>query len=281
MSAANSGLVVTLNMSVWTGRKLDKQVSYEVDEAKATKARAGNYNKNLFAGATELEDVRRKAGEARNWFHLQTSPWADNGDRLLAMPNFADFKPRIINFRQEFYAARDVFCGRYTQIISQQAFTMGALFNREDYPSEEEVARKFSFNYTYCPVPLDWRVDADEETKRELEEHYKKVYNDRLEGVTKDLWDRLHVCLTHMNERLTDSATGERKVFRDSLLDNAVELCGLLTRLNINNDPKLEAARKQLESAVCNIDVKDLRDSVGARKEVQVQVVDILKKFSW
>ena len=47
------------------------------------------------------------------------------------------------------------------------------------------------------------------------------------------------------------------------------------------NDPALEMARKELESAICNMDVKDLRESSGARQEVKTQVDDILKKFNW
>jgi hypothetical protein len=160
---------------------------------------------------------------------------------------------------------------------------MGALFNRDDYPDADQIARKFRLAYTFSPVPEvgDWRVETDADTKRELNEEYKKVYEDRLTTVTKDLWDRLHTCLTHMNERMTDTATGEKKIFRDSILGNAVELCGLLTKLNIANDPKLEEARKLLESAVCNVDVKDLRASNGARQEVKAQVDEILNKFNW
>jgi hypothetical protein len=84
-----------------------------------------------------------------------------------------------------------------------------------------------------------------------------------------------------MTERMTDTAAGEKKIFRDSLLDNAVELCGLLTKLNITNDPKLEEARKLLESTVCNVDVQDLRTSTGARLEIKAQVDEILNKFNW
>jgi hypothetical protein len=137
--------------------------------------------------------------------------------------------------------------------------------------------------YTFSPVPEigDWRVDANAEDKQELEEQYKKAYNDRLGATTKDLWDRLHGVLTHMADRLADAPDGERKIFRDSLLETPVKLCELLTRLNVANDPKLEAARKSLESAVCGIDVKDLRDSQGARLEVKTQVDEILKRFDF
>ena len=52
-----SAMLVELNVSCWTARKLDRRVSEEVDANKATKARAGNYNKNLLAGTEILDSM--------------------------------------------------------------------------------------------------------------------------------------------------------------------------------------------------------------------------------
>jgi hypothetical protein len=97
----------------------------------------------------------------------------------------------------------------------------------------------------------------------------------------RDPWDRLHDMLVRMSERLTDSESGDRKIFRDSLLDNAVELCDLLTRLNVTKDPELEKARRMLEQAVTTTDIKDLRSDEGARLELKTNVQDIINKFNW
>ena len=43
ISIATSAMMVELNISCWTARKLDKRVSEEVDSAKNTKVKAGNY----------------------------------------------------------------------------------------------------------------------------------------------------------------------------------------------------------------------------------------------
>lgn len=278
MSVANQGVLANITLSVWSGRKLDKKVSEEVDAAKATRTRAGNYNKNLFAGVDELEEVRRIAGKIRNWHHAQTLPWTDSGERLLPMLNFMDYKRQLVVFEKEFNDAKDVFCTKYTSLIAAQAFQLGALFNRTEYPDPSQIANKFSLGYTFSPVPEtgDWRVVADAEQRRELEAQYKKAFDERTVALTKDLWERLHTCLTHMHERLEDAPSGERKIFRDSLLGNAVELCDMLTKLNITNDPALERARKALEGTVCNLDIKDLRESDGARLEVRTKVNEIL-----
>jgi hypothetical protein len=283
MGIANTSMLVNINMSVWTGRKLDKQVSAEVDVAKSTKTRAGNYHKNLFAGVDELAAVGRISAKIRNWFHEQTLPWSDGGDRLLTMYNFKDFKAQLNIMEIEFADAVKIFCDKYSTLISAQAFTMGALFDRSEYPDVDDIANKFALRYTFSPVPEvgDWRVDASTEDKKELEALYQQAYDDRLGSTTRYLWDKLHGVLTHMADRLADTSEGEKKIFKNSLLETPVKLCELLTKLNITNDPKLEAARKSLESAICNIDIKDLRKSQGARLEVKTQVDEILKRFDF
>jgi len=283
MGIANTSMLVNINMSVWTGRKLDKQVSAEADVAKSTKTRAGNYHKNLFAGVDELAAVGRISAKIRNWFHEQTLPWSDGGDRLLTMYNFKDFKAQLKIMEIEFADAVKIFCDKYSTLISAQAFTMGALFDRAEYPDVDDIANKFSLRYTFSPVPEvgDWRVDASTEDKKELEELYQQAYDDRLGSTTRYLWDKLHGVLTHMADRLADTPEGEKKIFKNSLLETPVKLCELLTKLNITNDPKLEAARKSLESAICSIDIKDLRQSQGARLEVKTQVDEILKRFDF
>ena len=83
MGLASASVLFELSISVWTGRKLDKQVSAEVDMDKSTRARGGNYNKNLFAGCTELEDLTKFVSRVRQWVMMNTLPWSYTGPSLL------------------------------------------------------------------------------------------------------------------------------------------------------------------------------------------------------
>lgn len=283
MSLANDSMLVNLVIAMWSGRKLDKQVSEEVDVAKNTRTRAGNYNKNLFAGVVELETIHSLSKVIRNWHQRHTLPWSDGGERLLPMGNFLAYKREMTQWENKFNDAVQEFCGKYSTLIAAQAFQMGALFNRDEYPTPDAIQHKFRLSYTFSPLPEkgDWRIRADDALRQELDEQYRKVYDDRLNDITKDLWGRLHGCLVHLSERLADKEEGKRNIFRNTMLDNAVELCSLLTRLNVTNDTALEVARKDLERAICNLDIKDLRESIGTRQDVKAQVDDILKKFNW
>jgi hypothetical protein len=107
------------------------------------------------------------------------------------------------------------------------------------------------------------------------------MYNDKLAEAMRDPWERLHELLSKMSETLTDSPDGKRRVFRDTIVTNAVSLCDLLSRLNVTNDPKLEEARRMLERSVVSIDAEDLRSIPSARAELKSSVDDIINKFNW
>lgn len=292
MTIQNSAVLVDLNISAWTGRKLDKKVSGEIDASKSTKVRAGNYHKHLLAGTAKLEEVQRIVSAVRIWHYEQTLPWSDSGSRLLPMKNFFDYKQTLSNFEGQFQDAVDEFVSKYPELVSAAAFQIGALFNRDDYPNIEELKHKFRFNYVFMPVPTanDFRVEAGDEAIRELQEQANNVVNQRVEEAMREMWNRLHEQLTHMSDKLTDlaqprvSKKGEERyaqVFRDSLIGNAIELCSLLTRLNVTNDPKLEQARAQLEKTISGVTADTLREDDLKRAEVKSKVDEILKAFDF
>jgi hypothetical protein len=279
---SGSALIVNLSMSVWTGRKLDKRVSEEVDQAKSTKTRAGNYNKNLLAGSGKLEEINKVASAIRTWHYTVTQPWGDNGDRVLNMASFIDYKSRLSEYETAFATAVNNFLNEYDTLVAAAAFQLGDLFNREDYPHRDQIVSKFGFRYAFTPLPMagDFRVDIGEEGLREMQEHYEGVLSSRLNDAMRDAWDRLHGVLSAMSERLGDNEDGKRKIFRDSLVDNAVELCQLLKHFNISGDLKLEAMRMELEDTMRHVDAQSLRESDMLREQTKSKVDAMLDKFS-
>jgi hypothetical protein len=276
----SNAMLVDLNISVWTGRKMDKKVSEEVDSVKGTKARAGNYHKKLLAGSDKLENIQKIVGAIRTWNYERTLPWTDNGSRLLPMKAFFDYKQTLNKFETDFNKAVDEFLEEYPQLVSSSAFTLGDLFDRAEYPTAESLRDKFKFKYVFMPVPDagDFRVDVEESAKKELEEQYKGYYETKLNVAMDSAWARLYEVLTHISERL-DYSDENKKKFWDSTITNAVELCELLTTLNITNDPKLEQARQKLERALNGVEPSDVRESEGIRKSVKTKVDEILSMF--
>lgn len=274
----NSAMLVDLNISLWTARKMDKKVSQEIDSAKNTRSRGGNYHKNLMSGTHKLDQVQKVVSAVRVWHYANTLPWSDGGSRLLPMANFFDYKAKLNEFEQEFEMAVRDFLNEYPTLVSAAAFTLGDLFDAQEYPSVESLADKFKFKYIFLPVPSagDFRVDVEESYVKELKSQYESFYTAKLDDAMTDVWSRLHECLTKMSDKL---AGDEKQIFRDSLVGNAVELCSMLTKLNVTNDPKLEQARQSLERALVGVTPDELRKHDDARRHVKAKVDAILDMF--
>lgn len=136
---SSSAMLVDLSLSVWTGRKLDKTVSAEVDASKNTKGRAGNYHKNLLAGSEKLAEIGKLSSTIRNWSYSQTSPWSDAGTRLLPSTLFFEYKSKLSEYEKMFTDKVTEFLAEYDVLVSKAAFQLGDLFNREDYPVVEKI----------------------------------------------------------------------------------------------------------------------------------------------
>jgi hypothetical protein len=292
MTIQTAAVLVDLNIRAWSARKLDKKVSSEIDASKGTKTKAGNYNKHLLAGTDKLDEVQRVVSAARTWHYEQTLPWSDSGSRLLPMQNFFSYKQELGLFEQQFNDAVKELLAEYPQLVSAAAFQLGALFNRNDYPEVEQLDAKFGFSYVFMPVPTagDFRIATTDEALKELQEQADNHVNKRVADAMQDVWGRLHECLTHMSSRLTslaqprvlkDGTEVYTQKFHDSLVGNAVELCSLLTKLNVTADPKLEQARCKLELAISGVTAEGLRKDDVVRDTVKAEVDAILKAFEF
>ena len=281
----SSAMMVELNISCWTARKLDKAVSQEIDAFKNTKVKAGNYHKHLLAGNPHHEAVIKYAAASRLWNIKQTIPWSDSGPRIVTMENLFNggYKQELDSRKAEFERLVDVFVGVYPTLISASAFQLGDLFDRDEYPDPSEVRSKFKFAYTLTPIPTagDFRIEIGEQAKQELVAQYESAFAERLNNAMRDVWGRLHDCLSHMSERLASDEEGKRKLFHGTLLSNARELIDLLARLNVTNDPKLEEARRDLRNALLNTELDTLKESDYIRENVKSKVDAILNKFDW
>jgi hypothetical protein len=122
---------------------------------------------------------------------------------------------------------------------------------------------------------------------QELANNYESAFSGRLADAMKEPWDKLHKMLTHMSEKLTeeevdnDADEKTKKRYHDTLITNAQDLCGLLSHLNITKDPKLEEARRELETTMLGIDIDTIKEHASVRSNVKSKVDAILNKFDW
>lgn len=282
LSLSSMAMLVELRISTWTARKRDNETTMEVNQAKEADPDAGSVYKYLMAGSDHLKKIEKYAAKVRAWNATQTLPWM-KGIGLLPIENFFRYREQIGTMQNNYYALVQDFEAVYPSLVTAQAFKLGKYFKPEEFPPAETLAQRFKFDFNFLPVPEsgDFRVNCEARIKADLAEQYEKMYTEKLSEAMREPWERLHGVLTKLRERMTDGEDGERHIFRDSIVTNAVELCDLLSRLNVTKDPKLEEARRMVERALVGVDIKDLRALPSARAELRGRVDEILGKFNW
>jgi hypothetical protein len=276
-------MLVEMNISVWTARKLDKGETDKVVGSNAAVRNAAKVHKNLMAGTSLLDKINNTAKAMRVWHLARTLPWSDGGQRLLPTSLFLDYKRAANDYQQHFDLLVDEFIQSYPALVQTAQNYLGGLFNPDDYPSVDEVRSKFGVRFTFSPIPEsgDFRLDVSAEDLRELSLQYEASFDKRLNDAMREPWDRMHKALTTMTEKLTDKEGDDKKRYHETLIDNVRDLCGLLTHLNVAKDPKLEAARRDVEDMLAGTSIDMIRESALARETTKAKVDAILKQFDW
>ena len=270
----NNSLIVSLSVSQWTARKMDKKVTTEVIDQHNAASDAGRWNKLLVA-KEHTDAIQKIASEARTFHYENTLAWGENNERLLPSKNYFTYVSKVNEIKGRFHAAVADFLKKYDYVIDEAKVRLNGTFNAKDYPTRYEAEDKFRFKISFMPVPSDdIRIELSNEEVASLREAIGTEINDRLQDAVKGTWDRIKERLTAMKERLSDP----KAIFRDSLFDNLSELIGLLPKLNVTDDPNITAICTEMRR-LC-VDPNSVRSNDNLRSQKAQEVEQVLNKFS-
>lgn len=268
-----SSVLVKLTIQQWDGFKKDKRVSARVDEEFNTAGEAGNYNKRLLDKSV-LKPIQKLANKIRIEHARMTMPWCYDGVSLLPSKMYFEYTALMRDLTDKYNAAVDNLIQQYPVHKANQAKALGALFNPEDYPARDDLAHRFSISYRFFPVPQSdhFIVDLEAAEAAKMKEALKQELVDTQAAALQSLNERVLAVVEHLHERLSDP----ENIFRDSLLENVVQIVNVLPRLNVFDDPTLTQVCKDLQEKVLICDAQDLRTDLDTRKAVADNAFDIV-----
>lgn len=286
-SLATSGLLVSVEVNVWSATKQDRAISNEVTTAKKADANAGRFVKNLLANNIDHKNLLNYRQTIYNWMQRVTYPWNKAQDYLphVSLPTFMQ---EFHTHKTEFERLLDVFCANYSTTVSNMAFAQGDMFNRNDYPDVAEVRSKFGVTLYTSEIPVgDYRCSIAQDLADDLNNHYNQqaekivqsILDDQIERLT-DVMKSLAHCCGYDETTTTDGETKQkkRKIY-EGTVEKAKEYCRVFKDFNLTNDARLDEAVSQLDLALRGVDAETLRDSEAVRSQVKDEVDDILSKF--
>ena len=276
-SISSSSMLVELSIGTWTGRKLDKRASQDVTAQNNAVKGVANVNKKLLGDCAELDAVQKFAANARNVHYACTMPWSDTGLRLLPTKQYFKYHSEMTALQNEFERLVKLFIEAYDWEIQNAQLKLGALFNPDEYPSADSLTGRFKFRMNYMPLPDagDFRVDIEAETKQALASQYESYYAKQFESAMADVWQRAYDAVAKMSERLDYSDSTNKKVFRDSLVENMHGIIDLLEVCNVTGDQTMADAQRRLSSALQGVTPDALREDAYLRAETKRKVDEV------
>lgn len=276
MKLSDKALLVQLNVSQWTARKLDKKATDLVAQASNTGNHAGRYNKSLLPMNEYLDNVHKKTTLIRKEYYHNTLPWGIDGTMILPTDNYLDFMAKFRQYKSEWEMLVDNFLVAYPQLQLNAQRYLGDLYNPNDYPSADVLRRKFSMDMTVLPVPSnDFRVGIDEQELADIQQQVEARVQQSTKVAMQEAWQRLYDKVKSMAERLSDT----KAVFRDTLVTNIQDVCDVLKRLNVTGDEDLENMRLMVEDTLANNNPESLRLDLDLRKKKSSEAKDILDRM--
>lgn len=275
MKLNDRALLVQLNVSQWTARKYDKRASTQVTTAHGAASAAGRFNKSLLPMNDKLENIHRKTTLIRTKYYDNTLPWGLDGTMMLPTTNYLAFMSDFRKEKGEWELLVQEFLGEYDRMKLDAQRVLGSLYDPVDYPNTLELRRKFNMDMAVFPVPsADFRVAIGSEELTRIQQDVERRVKEAEQAALKDVWNRLYERVKHMAEKLADP----KAIFRDSMVENAREICAMLPRLNFSDDPNLEAMRQQVEASLLK-HPEALRNDPDLRRDTAAEAKAIMDKM--
>ena len=276
MNLNDKALLVTLNIGGWAGRKLDKRVTQDVARSNGVSTSAGRYNKSLLPNCSILEDIHAMAVTIRNEFYDNTLPWGIEGTFILPTSNYLQFTQNFRRRKSDWFSLVNQFSDEYPLLKIKAQHDLGPLYCDADYPDADDIRHKFYMDMHFFPVPSsDFRVQINSDGLAKIRLDVEEQVKNAQAVAMKDLWNRMYGKVEHIAQKLADP----KAIFRDSMIDNARDLCELLPRLNFADDPQLETLRTEIEGKLLkNPEILRLHPEI--RRDTAAEAKAIMDRMS-
>ena len=254
---------------------------YKLDEAESKAYGAGNVNKHLFQGTTNRVKVAISAYTAVYSFAKDnTVPWT-TGVELLNIDHYMDFTSGLRQLIDKANDAVDDLVANWDhevridlQRLQDIAYAKGKpdLADPNDYPEADEVASRFGIEVRYIPVPTtgDFRVGISDDDKASLQQQL----DDATANASRHVLTQMLEPMQRAASKLAVPIGNDGSIFRDSLVDNLVDVSSRMAKINISDDPFITERIKDLQSLIGTYaNNKDmLRNNQSIRQKAASQI---------
>lgn len=277
---------VRFTVSKWGASKKDEAVTQAVAQQYGASVDAGRWTKKLIA-KEHLEPLNRVCSAARKYHNEMTLPWGDNHERILKSSNFQEYSTRMRDFQRQFEIEVGKLRTDLPVHIQARKQALGTMWKQEDYPTLTEFDELFNFETIINPIEKaeDFRVEMAEDEvaniQGQIEARIIKKQTAAIQAAYVRAFEHISLMAQRLAEYGDDAGVDEdgkpkrKKFFKDSVIENVMELAEILPKLNVFEDADLEQLAIDIKKDLCRYTPRQLRKFPEVREKVADRAKEI------
>lgn len=173
-------------------------------------------------------------------------------------------------------------CGRLDQHFEQLKLTargrLGRLYNPADYPST--LIGLFGVEFDFPSVePPDYLLRLNPQLYEQERQRIARRFDEAVQLAEEAFASEFGKLISHLSERLTADASGQKKVFRDTAITNLTEFFSRFRALNVRSNPDLEKLVETAQQVLQGAEPQAVRDSASLRQEITSRLSGVAQQL--
>jgi hypothetical protein len=217
------------------------------------------------------KDVTAVRGRVGSYWKSLTLPYPEPGVRLIRQEQIDAFNQQMSAFRAELLDAVARLDDHYADLKSAARRRLGNLYDSLDYPPT--LRGLFDLAWEFPSVqPPDYLLQLNPAIYEQEKNRIAARFEEAVRLAEQAFLSEFAGLVSHLCERLSAEASGEKKVFRDTCVTNLTEFFDRFRQLNVHSNDQLDNLVAEAQNLVRGVEPQVLRANDTLRQHIATQL---------
>lgn len=207
-----------------------------------------------------------------------TLPYTEDGVRLINRDKVENFSTTMQEWKERFDEAVFQLDLNLYELKAEAKNRLGDLYNDANYPDSVKSLFKVEWDFPSIDPP-NYLAELAPAVYEQEKERVQARLNEAIALAESAFLQEFSELVKALHERLTPSADGQKKIFRDSAVENLTDFFSKFKALNIGSNADLDKLVNEAGELVKGIAPQELRDSKLLRQDIAKGLADLTGKL--
>jgi hypothetical protein len=198
-------------------------------------------------------------------------PYPEPGLRLIRQDDLQGFDRQLTRYRQELAEAVGELDVHFEALKAAARRRLGSLYDPLDYPPR--LVGLFDVSWDFPSVePPPYLLRLNPQLYEQKQARIAARFEDAVQLAEQAFVGEFSALVSHLVERISGAADGQKKVFRDSAVINLTEFFQRFKQLNVRSNAELDKLVETAQHTLKGVEPQAVRGSDALRQQVASQL---------